>query len=172
MRMPAIPLVAQYRASADGWTIQILKRKVWCRSKRIWLMKFWPILIYCFLRTAGSSYLKLCRPALFVRSTQLLSHPEPWPWVVSRSSIYFKLIDSLGTFKIKIGTLHEEIYLQLLSVHYKFPLHHSFGVIVNTVAFSAKNWIRHSGRNSAQKSYMYSCIEARGTMRIDTVYSR
>ena len=34
-------------------------------------MKFWPMVIGCVQRTAGSS--KLCRPAYFVRTTQLLS---------------------------------------------------------------------------------------------------
>ena len=38
------------------------------------LKKFWPMVIGCVLRMAGS-YSKLCRPAYFVRITQLLPHP-------------------------------------------------------------------------------------------------
>ena len=38
--------------------------------------KFWPMVISCVLRFAGSSIiLKFCRPAYFVRSNQLLPHP-------------------------------------------------------------------------------------------------
>ena len=40
------------------------------------LKKFWHLVIGCVLRTAGSSIIwKLCRPAYFVRTTQLLPHP-------------------------------------------------------------------------------------------------
>ena len=38
--------------------------------------KFWPMVIGCVLRTCREfNYLKLCRPAYFVRTTQLLPHP-------------------------------------------------------------------------------------------------
>ena len=40
------------------------------------LKKFWPLVIGCVLRTAGSSIIRLLRPAYFVRTTQLLPHPD------------------------------------------------------------------------------------------------